>query len=317
MFKFRKRNRDSSSQFKRYYINCYGNGTGPAIFGKRLKCELKELGWVYNTRSFDYNLAFISGNYCSGKVNVLRLDGLYFDVDNTVGNTDELNIPIKKSYYEFDKLIFQSNFSREMYFHHFGSTRKPYKIIYNGVPGLFTPLGTGYKYSFDKTIVCSSTWRAHKRLDGIIKGFNELRSSNVGLVILGMCERKYNNKNILYLGRIAPRKIPYYLRCADMFVHLSWLDWCPNVVVEALGCGLPVLCGHNGGTRELVRDSGIVLKLEEDYNFQRVALYSPPEPDPGIVADGMKELLEWDRPIVRPDLYIDHVARQYIDFISK
>jgi hypothetical protein len=56
--------------------------------------------------------------------------------------------------------------------------------------------------------------------------------------------------------------------------------------------------------------------LEDDYNFQKVALYSPPKPDPGIVADGMKTLLEWNKPIERADLYIDHVSRQYIDFIT-
>ena len=316
MFRFLKKNTDSSSSLKRYYLNCRGNRTGPAIFGKRLKNEFKEMGWVYNARSFDYNLAFISGNYCNGKVNVLRLDGLYFDIDDTVGNTDELNIPIRKSYYEFDKIIFQSNFSKEMFFRHFGNIKKPYKVIYNGVPKYFSPIGKKYNYPFDRTIVCSSTWRAHKRLEGIIDGFKELNNSTIGLVILGKCEKIVNHKNIVYLGNVKAHNLPYYLRGADAFVHLTWLDCCPNVVVEALACGLPVLCSHNGGTKELVRDSGIILKLEDDYNFQKVALYSPPKPDPGIVADGIKTLLEWNKPIERADLYIDHVSRQYIDFIT-
>ena len=183
------------------------------------------------------------------------------------------------------------------------------------LPKYFSPIGRKYKYPFDKTIICSSEWRAHKRREGIIEGFKKINNSNTGLVILGKYEKKYNYKNVIYLGRVSPHKLPYYLRSADVFVHLSWLDWCPNVVVEALTCGLPVLCSHNGGTKELVKDSGIVLRLEEDYNFNKVALYKPPEPDPGIVAHGMKELLEWNKSIVRTDLYIDHVAKQYIDFI--
>jgi glycosyltransferase involved in cell wall biosynthesis len=93
------------------------------------------------------------------------------------------------------------------------------------------------------------------------------------------------------------------------------LDWCPNTVVEALACGLPVLCSHNGGTKELVRGSGIIQEFEETYDFKKVPLYKPPMPDPKLVARGMSELLEWREPIDRPDLYMDHVAMQYINFI--
>ena len=299
----------------RYNLNTSGAKTGPNIFGKRLKIELKKQGWVYDKRAFDYNIAFIAGKYYPGKINVLRLDGLYFDTENTVGDNEELNTPIKKSYHGFDKIIFQSRFSKDMFFHHLGEINTPYKIIYNGAPRSFPSADKKIKYPFDKTIICSARWRSHKRLAAIIEGFKELNQKSIGLVILGKATPQINHENIIYLGDVNPRKLPYYIRGADAFIHLSWLDWCPNTVVEALVCGLPVLCSHNGGTKELVKDSGIIFEFEETYDFERVPLYKPPVPDPKLVARGMSELLEWSKPIERADLYIDHVARQYTDFI--
>ncbi len=316
LFNIFKTKTDDVNSTKRYYLNSIGDkGGGGKIFGKRLKVELKKMDWIYSSRRFDYNLAFISGKYQPGMINILRLDGLYFDTENTVGDNSKLNAPLKKAYYEFDKIIFQSEFSKKMYFTHFGKTEKTYRIIYNGVPKEFSSTGPMYKYPFDKTLICSSNWRAHKRLTAIIDGFRELKSQNIGLAILGENITIDSRENIIVLGRIPPHKLPFYLRGADAFVHLSWLDWCPNTVVEALACGLPVLCGHNGGTKELVKDSGIIMEFEETYDFNKIKLYKPPMPDPKLVARGMSELLEWKKTIHRPDLSIDHIAKQYIDFI--
>lgn len=299
--------------YKLYHLNHYGDRGGPGIFGLRLKNELRKLGWIHNSLLYDYNLAFISGEYRPGKVNILRLDGLYFDTENTVDDTDKLNTPIKRAYDEFDKIIFQSEFSQKMFLKHFGPTTHPHRIIYNGVPKSFSPVGPKYNYPFEKTLLCSGKWRTHKRLKAIIDGFRELK--NIGLAILGEDVSIDTQENILVLGHISHQQLPFYLRGADAFIHLSWLDWCPNVVVEALACGLPVLCSHNGGTKELVRDSGIILELEDKYDFERVPLYKPPMPDPKLVARGMSEVLEWNKPIKRPDLCMDHVAGQYVDFI--
>jgi len=314
-FQFIKKRLDQFSGHKRYYLNACGDSGGPNIFGKRLRMGLKRFGWIYDPKVFDYNLTFISGEYYPDKVNLLRLDGLYFDLENTIGDNEKLNSPIKQAYHDFDKLVFQSQFSLDMFRQHFGKTKKPYKIIYNGVPESFSPVGGEYKYPFDKTLICSAQWRAHKRLEAIIAGFNELKTSNAGLAVLGECSQKIEQENVVYLGKVPPHQLPSYLRGGNGFIHLSWLDWCPNTVVEALACGLPVLCGHNGGTKELVKESGIILDLEEPYNLEKVTLYKPPMPDPKLVARGMEELLEWNRPILRPDLYIEGVARQYIDFI--
>lgn len=302
---------------KRFKINRIENNNGPSIFGFRLKNQLELMGWEYSTGNIDYNICFSVGEYISGAVNVLRLDGLYFDSNNTLGDTDALNTPIKKSYHKFDKIIFQGNFCKEMYSRYFGKINKPYSIIPNGVPLIFSPEGDRDIYPWAKTLICSSRWRAHKRLKAIIDGFRYLDDKNIGLIILGKTEERYGSFNIIHYSDILPHELPFYLRGADAFVHLSFLDWAPNVVSESLACGLPVLCSHNGGTKEIVGDSGTVLQLEENYDYKKVDLYNPPVPDPEIVAQGISDILEWKRKVYRPDLNIKCVAEKYMQFIER
>jgi glycosyltransferase involved in cell wall biosynthesis len=136
-----------------------------------------------------------------------------------------------------------------------------------------------------------------------------------GLVIIGTgFGEQIVHPNIKYIGKVPTDEIPKYLRGGDAFIHLAWLDHCPNSVVEALVCGLPVLCSHNGGTKEIVRSNGIVLKCEEDYEFKKVPLYKPPKCDKKIVAEGIEDILNWNKPIVANYLRMEHIAKKYMDF---
>jgi glycosyltransferase involved in cell wall biosynthesis len=298
-------------------MNSFGDVNGPAIFGSRLRTGLESRGWRFDASDPDINLIFASGPYRKGKINVLRLDNLYFDNKNTIGDTDKLNVKIKEAYKKFDKIIFQSSFAKKQYFHHFGYIDKPYKIIYNGVPRDFNPFGSRVKYDFDKTFICSADWRAHKRLEPIIEAFKCFgKEKNIGLVVLGNCKNKVNHSNIVYPGKVHHTELPKYIRGADVGVHISWLDCSPNVVYEFLACGLPVLCSHNGGTKEIVRGNGITLRLEDDYKFNRVNLYSPPKPDIEFLYWGMMEMLKKDKIATgREDLYMKRVVDEYINFM--
>ena len=97
-------------------------------------------------------------------------------------------------------------------------------------------------------------------------------------------------------------------------IHMCWLDSCPNSVAEGLACGLPVLCSHNGGTKELVKDDGVIIQIEEDYEYgPRVPLYDPPKVDTNIIVEGVLQVLEKGRIESREDLRIANVAEKYAD----
>ena len=66
--------------------------------------------------------------------------------------------------------------------------------------------------------------------------------------------------------------------CKKYFLHLSWLDHCPNVVVDARSCGCQVICSSTGGTKEIAGEDAIIIE-EDEWNYEIVDLYDPPELD--------------------------------------
>ena len=62
---------------------------------------------------------------------------------------------------------------------------------------------------------------------------------------------------VSFAGYVPNRDLPSYYRSADVFALSSSFDNSPNVVLEAMACGLPVVCTDVGGVRQFVeRDGG-------------------------------------------------------------
>jgi hypothetical protein len=63
--------------------------------------------------------------------------------------------------------------------------------------------------------------------------------------------------NIHHNGRLRREALAAVMRRCHLFLHLAENEACPNVVLEALASGLPVLYRDSGGTPELVGDCGL------------------------------------------------------------
>lgn len=299
----------------KFFINRTENLGGPSIFGHRLKVELIKKGWRWNYLKPQVSYIFSAGFFRPFCKNILRLDGLYFDSENTLGDSDKMNRPMFKAYEKAEGVIFQSEFNRLQYKIFAGELDCPNTIIHNGVPLEFASQGDKINYGFKKTLIASAKWGPYKRLDSVIEGFLEYGCSDVGLVIIGWgIDKKIEHPNIKYVGKILPEDLPRYLRGGNAFIHLSWIDNCPNTVVEALSCGLPVLCSHNGGTKEVVGSNGIILQCEDEYDFKKVRIFKPPKCDKRLVAKGIENILNWDKPINSEYLKIDYIASEYMKF---
>jgi len=314
---------------KSFFINNTNPTIGPGIFGHRLGEELSGQGHEFTTDSPDNNICIIQGNYIEGSKNILRLDGLYFDSENP--DCEALNAPIFECYKKFDHIVFQSKFSRDMY-EAFTGVKRPNTIINNGISKSFKEGAEDIRTyhplmkQFKKICIASATWRRHKRLEEIIDTFRLTSLSDVLLLVLGGkdYEPLKNSRtfippsNVLLMPTLELNEIASWYCAADAMIHICMFDNCPNSVIEALSCGVPVLTSHNGGTRELIeRWSGLTIKLEDDYRIgETYPYYSPPEIDILNLSSGILNVLKIGKGFKRPDLDIKNVAKRYLEVMK-
>src|SRR5207253_1229095 len=89
-----------------------------------------------------------------------------------------------------------------------------------------------------------------------------------------------------FAGYQSPDAVPVWMAAADVVCLPSLTEGCPNVVLEALACGRPVVASRVGGVPEILSDETGVL-------------ISPGSPEE--LAQGIRRALlrEWDPALLR------------------
>ena len=208
-----------------------------------------------------------------------RLDGIYF---NLAQSYKIQNSNIQRTYNNATGVIFQSNFNKALTTKYFDKHRNS-TVIHNGADTEYIesvpPLENLKLDKFENIWVCASSWRPHKRLTENIRYFLEHSSENDCLVIAGQKnESIFKNERIFYVGNISVLQLTSLYKRSKYFIHLAWLDHCPNVVVDARASGCQIICSSSGGTKEIAGPSAIVLE-ENEWDFSPVELYNPPPLD--------------------------------------
>jgi glycosyltransferase involved in cell wall biosynthesis len=282
--------------------------------------KLKEQGVeiVDTDKRSDIHLAVISGSKKKGSRNVVRIDGVYYDTAR-LGN----NKTIKNTIQSFEGVVYQSAWSKKFATGMLRVSNPKSAVIWNGTDPSIYRKADPYKHDFDKAFVCCAHWRPNKRLAATIEAFRRTRKQldrNLGLFIVGEPDCKVpNDPAIKAFGSVKKRsELASIYRASNYLVHICHLDACPNSVVEALVCGLPVLSNNIGGTPELVGSDGIILPLDQPFNFKPVSSIDRVVPiDLDILADGMKSMVARDWVVDRPDLDISRSAQQYMRFFGE
>ena len=77
-------------------------------------------------------------------------------------------------------------------------------------------------------------------------------------------------EHITFIGRVANQRVPEYLVASDLFVLPSLSEGFPNVILEAMAAGLPIVTTNVSGLSEIVKDgeNGFVV---ETRNPQQLA----------------------------------------------
>ncbi len=200
-----------------------------------------------------------------------------------------------------DRIIYQSAFSQHWWNERFGSVNKPVSMAYNGVDlDVYSPgglrstdmyrllvvegsLGGGYESGLENAILLASALAA--------RGW-QMEVQVVGEVAPAL-QAEWTARSAVALrwaGLVKREEIPALMRSAHLLFSADIHPACPNSVVEALACGLPVVSFDTGSLAELVTpDCGFIAPYGSD-----LWKLEPPVVD-GLVAGTESVLREWPR----------------------
>lgn len=160
-----------------------------------------------------------------------------------------------------DMVIFQSHYQKD-FFVKYGYKGKDNVVIHNGADdSIFNNNGTSIWNGSEKLRLVSSTMavRPTKRHDLIAK-VSEYEGVEVSHV--GDWPNSIDKKKIEMLGVLEREEVADVLRHSHVFLHPSVKDPCPNVIFEAICCGLPVIYNSEvGSSAEIVKENGIAINV--------------------------------------------------------
>lgn len=296
----------------------YGGARAGSIGGPLVK--VKRLRKFFPEYWFGYNLVYTLSNtpYLSPlalrllKLHrvplVLNQNGVFYSAWFD-GDWKKKNEQMARAYHAADYVLWQSQFCKDCADRFLGVRQGAGEILFNAVdiehykpaeqlcegPPTFLLTGKVDNHVF-------------YRVEATIRGFAEAQQKGLGgrLIIAGwmaveacektlaLCEDLGVREFVELTGAYRQEDAPAIYQSADVYVMLKHNDPCPNTVLEALSCGLPVLHSASGGVPELAKDNaGLALPVTQ--GFEKSYL-----PDNTTIAEGMFQILE-DLPVRRVD----------------
>lgn len=198
---------------------------------------------------------------------VQRLDGAYYPANH--GRLYALhNIKMKwAKQYLANHIIYQSQYSEIVCEKFLGRPKTDSTIIYNGVDtDVFSPHGDPAHVRDNPTqkiLISVGAFRRAEQIEPLLEATKQVYKShpNLKLILIGPLGSSYTKSLvslpfIQHVDTIGHAELPNYLRAADLFLF-SDRSACPNVVLEAMATGLPIIAFQKGAIPELIRDRGV------------------------------------------------------------
>lgn len=169
---------------------------------------------------------------------------------------------------------YAKNYIENMYPH---LKKKKTKVIYHGISDEFRQKPKEQKciqnYTNKKPYIITyvSIINYYKHQWNVIESVKQLRrlGYNIHLELIGPINNSVKNKFyqamkgcesfVFYRGKIPYESISAAYKNADLFIFASTCENMPNILVEAMSAGLPILCSHYGPMPEILKDAGIYI----------------------------------------------------------
>ena len=140
----------------------------------------------------------------------------------------------------------------------------PVKVIHNGIDtSQFYPMENDFRKKYnleDKFILLgvATVWDDMKGYSDFVQ-LSEMLDDSYKIVMVGLTDEQLKKlpPKILGIKRTASvKELAYIYSSADLFLNLTYCDNYPNVNIEAMACGTPVLTYRTGGSPEAVEKYG-------------------------------------------------------------
>lgn len=207
---------------------------------------------LFNSYNFDFErLRYFRRESCCM---VHRVDGpisVYRSRDDgTDGRIHHVN-------QEFaDATVFQSQYSMDKHLE-LGMTFRNPSVIHNAVSSeIFNPKG---RVAFDrsrKIRLLAASWSDNANKGSSVYQWLEdhLDWSRFDFTFVGRSSLAF--RRIRMIEPLPSREVAELMRQHDVFISASRFESCPNVILEALACGMPIIYHNSGGTPEIVGEAG-------------------------------------------------------------
>ncbi len=129
-----------------------------------------------------------------------------------------------------------------------------------------------------KNILIAARLVEWKGIDILIQAMPEiLKSTNANLLIAGdgpyesylkeLTNKLKLEKNVIFLGKVDHSIMQKYINACDVFSLPSYFDTTPNVLLEAMACGIPSVVSDIDGVREvIVGGSALAAKVGDSHD---------------------------------------------------
>jgi glycosyltransferase involved in cell wall biosynthesis len=231
---------------------------------------------------------------------VMNQNGVFYPAWYPRGWEEE-NARMRDARAQASHVLYQSEFCRMAAERFLGPRQGPSEILYNAVDvHRFTPSASArapgpFRLLLTGKIGPSTGYRLLNGVEALVAA--RKGGLDVVLIVAGPVDDETGrtaralvaqagmDDALVLSGPYGRTSAPDIYRAADAYLMTKHNDPCPNVVLEALSSGLPVLYSGSGGVPELVGgEAGVALPVEQTFE-------TSPTPSPDAIAEGLARIM--------------------------